>query len=149
MPAGAKPASSPERSERAVWVRVRTMPNAPSQTSRFRSVWAVAVLAVAGASAWFAISARAAGAVQVDEELGIVSCVVDGLRYEYYGTTEREALYDVSRDRRCTKNIIEQHPTAAARCRAVIEKELGPEKLAELRERFARSRERLRALGYL
>lgn len=85
----------------------------------------------------------------VDEEAGIVSCRVGDLRYEYYGTTEREALYDVSRDRRCTNNIITQHPAEAARCREMIEKELGPEKLTYLRDRFARSRERLRALGYL
>ena len=149
MPIRAKPASARVRSERAVWVRVRTMPNSPSLTSRFRSVWAVAVLAVAGAGAWFALSGTASGAVQVDEEAGIVSCRVGDLRYEYYGTTEREALYDVSRDRRCTNNIIEQHPAEAARCREMIEKELGPEKLANLRDRFARSRERLRALGYL
>ena len=85
----------------------------------------------------------------MDEEAGIVSCRVGNLRYEFNGATEREALYDLSSDRRCTTNVIEQHPADAARCRDMVERELGATKLASLRERFARSRERLRALGYL
>jgi hypothetical protein len=125
------------------------MPNTPSQLNRFRSAWAVAVLAAAAGAVWFGLAHAAGGGVHVDEEAGIVSCQVGDLRYEFHGATVSEAMYDVRRDRRCAVNVIAQHPDDAARFRELLKREFGAEKLQALCDRFAPSRARLAALGYL
>ena len=146
--ARSKPESQGLRSLRAESIGAREMPSFPSQLLRFRSAWAVAVLAAAGGVAWFGL-ARAGSVVQVDEETGTVTCQVGDLRYEFRGASASEAIYDVRRDRRCVLNVLAQHPDDAARFRALVQREVGAEKLAALCDRFAASRARLAALGYL
>ena len=124
------------------------MSSPPSQLLRFRSAWAVAVLAAAVGAAWFGL-ARAGSPVRVDEEAGIVTCQVGDLRYEFHGATASEAIYDTRRDRRCVLNVIAQYPDDAARFRTLVQREVGAERLAALCDRFAVSRARLAALGYL
>jgi hypothetical protein len=134
---------------RAETLGAREMPTSPSQLLRFRSAWAAGLLAAAGVGAWVALARASAERVEVDEETGIVTCRAGELRYEFRGATATEALYDLRQDRRCVFNVIAQHPEDAARFRALVQREVGAQKLASLCDRFAASRARLAALGYL
>lgn len=122
------------------------MPNTPSQLTRLRSAWAAGVLVAAGLAAWCSFDRDS---VSVDEKAGVVSCRVGDLLYEFHGATASEALFDLRNDRRCVVNVISQRPEDAARIRELVKRDVGSEKLEALCDRFAPSRARLAALGYL
>ena len=73
----------------------------------------------------------------------------DGLLYTYHVPTNSEALFDVSRDPQCLKNLIGSRGSDAAELHRALERKLGIDDLRDLLDPADQTVEALRGLGYL
>jgi hypothetical protein len=78
----------------------------------------------------------------------VVSCVVDGLRYEYHVPTGGESLHEIARDPNGLVNVLHDHEDVAAVCRRDLAARYGVSRLSDLRAGYADTIRRLHAVGY-
>lgn len=83
----------------------------------------------------------------VDGVPTVLTCELDGFRYEYHVPTGTESLYASDESR--LVNVIEEHRATADACRRALEERCGVARLEVLRGRYGDTIRRLHSLGYL
>lgn len=113
-----------------------------------RRAAAVVVTAAAACFAAFACFGRS-HASAIDADGAVAACECDGFRYEYNVLTGGERLFELKGGAPVFVDVLGAHPEEAAKCRETIERDLGVQRLEELRARRADAIRRLHAVGYL
>jgi len=115
-----------------------------------RRTWIAAGLLVAAVVAVAVAVARRGGGDGPDPRVppSLLEIERDGLRWTYHLPSGTEALFDLTTDPRCLRNLAPERAADADRLRKEAERREG-ESVERLREHYREQIERLRSLGYL
>jgi hypothetical protein len=112
-----------------------------------RIVLAAGVLLAAAGALAIAVYPRPSAAPE--HPALVVTREMDGFRYEYHVVFDRETLLDLRDGPQSVRNVLDQHPDVAAKCRHALEADLAVHDLSELRAPHDETVQRLKALGYV
>jgi hypothetical protein len=110
----------------------------------------LALLATVAALGLFAAGLAQARQLPADEDPpAVLTCRLDGYRYEYHVPTGTESLYEDRADAPRFVNLLAEHRATADACRHELEVRYRVAGLDLLRARYGDTIRRLHSMGYL